>query len=53
MKSFPSFTNNQIKYLNTEPSRMKKKINLIFRIDQLKKKNIILDYIDQLLTKLL
>ena len=58
MKNFPFYPNNEIKYLNTEIPRIKKKMNLIFRIDQGKtrKQTITLDYgstIYQALTKFL
>ena len=58
MKNFPFYPNNEIKYLNTEIPRIKKKMNLIFRIDQGKtrKQTITLDFgstIHQALTKFL
>ena len=58
MNNFPFYPNNEIKYLNTEIPRIKKKMNLIFRIDQGKtrKQTITLDYgstIHQALTKFL
>jgi len=59
MRNFPIYNNNKDKYLQTEISTIRKKMNLIFQIDnkgRIEKRNITFDYgttIHQALTRLL